>query len=133
MKQRTLYPKLYWLSPPSKPVIARLGTHQGRRWAVRLSWPAHEVLPPAPERFAGLHVFERHEDARAWTAEQIDARLDDDHLGKLLSGLRSWWRTFSREASELIYTPEQPRSMQYNHVLWGFDRPGALGEVGTDG
>lgn len=127
MKQRTIHPKLYWLSPPSKPIIARLGRHLGGQWAVRLPWPAHEALPPAPKRIGELHVFERYEDALAWTAEQVDARLDDDHLGKLLSDLRSWWRTFSREASELIYTPEPTRKMYHNHVHWGFYRVGADG------
>lgn len=125
-KQRTIYPKLYWLSPPAKPVIARLGRHLGRRWAVRLPWLAHEALPPAPERFAGLHVFERYEDARAWTAEQIDARLDEDSLAAFMKRVAEWWKNFE-EAERLFQPSSVQRSLHYDRVHWGFDR------VGTDG
>lgn len=130
---RTIYPRLFWLEEPMKPIIARRGAHVHREkpWTVRLSWGERD-----------LHPFATHAEAVAWATEQATKRVETQLRGSLSDAVEASWRDdldrvdpkprtifdvirdwlFPEPPSELIYDPAA-RAMHYDHVHWAFKRP----------
>ena len=114
---RTIYPRLFWLEPPSKPLVARRGSnvHRAEPWAVRLPWTGTWV-----------RGFATHQDAVAWASEQAAQRietklredLDEAPPTTIFDFVRDTLIEPSARIPELIFPPVKP--LHYDHVHWGF-------------